>query len=193
MRLCHQSRLVIGHDVAITASFDEHGPIRSSATPLQLTPHQDRAFSVRACQSGCDMCLILHITATLMWSVHGDQSATRRQLSLHPPAAHSWNWLCHVVHSYHSHFWRAGLRTLRYGSREKIIEDNGEEMRRRVAHKVVVMCVCNGHITASFDERCDLGRRTRNTLKPTFFLTLFTPNVDLFLFAICALCVLYII
>lgn len=72
---CHQSRLIIGHCVAITASFDEHGLIRNSNN----VSHRRRrilntlkifeSFSCLACQRGGDYVCLVHITATLMWSV----------------------------------------------------------------------------------------------------------------------------
>lgn len=78
---CHQSRFVIDHCVAITASFDEHGLIRNSL--LERTSSLAAAtsrFSGLACQSGREMSIRLHITATLMWSVYGDRCVLGREV-----------------------------------------------------------------------------------------------------------------
>lgn len=78
---CHQSRFVIDHCVAITASFDEHGLIRNSL--LERTSSLAAAtsrFSGLACQSGREMSIRFHITATLMWSVYGDRCVLGREV-----------------------------------------------------------------------------------------------------------------
>lgn len=120
MRLCHQSRFVIDHYIAITASFDEHGSIRTSveknrrvSRPSRHTP--PRSFSVRACQSGCEMFY-------LSYHSHFDVVGLRRLIDDWTAVARSHRGplvklaVSCYTYSYHSHIltsWTAIISTVR--------------------------------------------------------------------------------